>query len=43
MDVVTAGGATCVPEINVLHGNDLLPAEKRKKCINEMFNCGLGF
>lgn len=44
-------GATCVPsflssespEMNVLHGNNLPPAEKRKIYINEMFNCGLGF
>lgn len=51
MDVVTVGGATCVPsflssespEINVLHGNNLLPAEKRKINIKEMFNCGFGF
>lgn len=51
MDVVTVGGAMRVPsflssespEINVLHGNNLLPAEKRKIHISEMFNCGLGF
>lgn len=44
-------GAACVPsflssespEINVLHGNNLLPAEKRKIHINEVFNCGFGF